>query len=453
MTNKARHLDRRTQMLETPVNRLIPKLAIPTIISMLVTSIYNMADTFFVSQLGTSATGAVGIVFSVMTFIQAISFTLGMGSGNQIAIALGNQEEEHAGKLAATAFYTAFGIGIVFLLFGNLFAEELVVFLGSTITIAPFAVDYARYILLAAPFMMSSLVMNNLLRSQGNAIYAMAGITIGGILNMALDPIFIFGLGMGISGAGLATMISQMTSFGILLYQCNARVKNISIKRKNFKPTLKQYASILYVGAPSFCRQGLYSVANILLNYVAAPYGDAAIAALAIVSRIMMFINSALIGFGQGFQPVCGYNYGAKRNDRVLESFWFCVKVGTITLTLLGIVGLLAGEDVIAIFRKDDAEVIRIGVMALRYQLIMLPFQAWITMANMLSQSIGYGFRASLIAMSRQGLFYIPCVLTLPLVYGESGLYYIQPVADVFTMILVTILSFGIIKELKQQTK
>lgn len=442
---------RRVQMLETPVDKLILKLAVPTVISMLVTSIYNMADTYFVSQLGTSASGAVGIIFSLMTLIQAVSFMLGMGSGNQVAIALGNQEESHAKKLVATSFFTAFFIGVCALIVGNIYIEDMVYLLGSTDTIAPYAMDYARYILWAAPFMMASLVMNNLLRAQGNAMHAMVGIAFGGILNMILDPILIFGFGMGISGAGLATMSSQIISFGILFYQCNKRKGNVKIKWKEFKPTRKIYGSILYVGSPSLCRQGLQSVATILLNFVAAPYGDAAIAAFSIVAKITMFIYSALIGFGQGFQPVCGYNYGAKRNDRVLEGFWFCVKTGTILLTVLAILGFLGSESLISAFRADDAEVIRMGVKALRYQLMLFPFLAWFVMINMLIQSIGYGIRASIVAMSRQGIFFIPCALIFTYLFGETGLYFIQPIADIFSIILATVIVYSTIKELKTQ--
>lgn len=441
--------ERRIQMLETPVEKLIPKLAIPTIISMLVTSIYNMADTYFVSQLGTSASGAVGVIFSLMSLIQAVSFMLGMGSGNQVAMALGNQDTKKANGLVATAFYTAFAIGTFTLVFGNIFLEELVYLLGSTQTIAPYAMDYAKYILLAAPFMMGSLVMNNILRAQGNAMHGMVGIAFGGVLNMILDPVLIFKFDMGISGAGIATMTSQIISFFILYYQCNYRKGNVRIQISNFRPTKKLYSSILYVGSPSLCRQGLQSIATIILNYVAAPYGDAAIAALSIVSRIMMFINSALIGFGQGFQPVCGYNYGANRNDRVLKAFWFCVKVGTVMLVVLEVLGIFFGKELIISFRRDDADVIRMGVYAFRAQLILLPCLSWYIMINMLSQSIGYGVRASIVAMSRQGLFFIPCSLILPCLFGEVGLYIIQPVADVFALILCTVVGRSVLKELQ----
>ncbi len=438
------------QMIETPVNRLIPRLAVPTIISMLVTSIYNMADTFFVSQLSTSASGAVGVMFSAMSMIQAIGFTLGMGSGNHISRSLGNRDEERAGVFAATAFYTAAIIGVGILAAGTLFSRQLVFFLGATETIAPYAQDYARYILIGAPFMMTSFVMNNILRSQGNAVFAMVGITVGGILNMILDPLLIFGLDLGISGAAIATMVSQIISFCILLYQCNARSDCIKIQLSKFRPSGKVYGEILHAGLPSFCRQGLASAAAVILNFAAGPYGDAAIAAMSIVTRFMMFINSSLIGFGQGFQPVCGFNFGAERYDRVLEAFWFCVKVAVIMLTVFGIVSFGISRPIITAFRREDLQVIEIGTLALRLQLLTMPFQAWVIMVNMLTQSIGYGFRASLVAMGRQGLFLIPALLIFPKLFGILGLQMAQPIADMLTFVLATVIVSGILKELRQ---
>lgn len=438
------------QMIETPVNRLIPRLAVPTIISMLVTSIYNMADTFFVSQLSTSASGAVGVMFSAMSMIQAIGFTLGMGSGNHISRSLGNRDEERAGVFAATAFYTAAIIGVGILAVGTLFSRQLVFFLGATETIAPYAQDYARYILIGAPFMMTSFVMNNILRSQGNAVFAMVGITVGGILNMILDPLLIFGLDLGISGAAIATMVSQIISFCILLYQCNARPDCIKIQLSKFRPSGKVYGEILHAGLPSFCRQGLASAAAVILNFAAGPYGDAAIAAMSIVTRFMMFINSSLIGFGQGFQPVCGFNFGAERYDRVLEAFWFCVKVAVIMLTAFGIVSFGISRPIITAFRREDLQVIEIGTLALQLQLLTMPFQAWVIMVNMLTQSIGYGFRASLVAMGRQGLFLIPALLILPKLFGILGLQMAQPIADMLTFVLATVIVSGILKELRQ---
>ncbi|MCD8022495.1 MAG: MATE family efflux transporter [Lachnospiraceae bacterium] len=443
---------RNEQMLNDPVEQVIPRLAVPTIFSMLITSIYNMADTFFVSQLGTSASGAVGIIYSAMALIQAFSFMIGMGAGNNISRLLGTGEEEEAKKYASVAWFTGFGLGCVVAVLGMTMLEPIVMLLGSTETIAPYAMDYARYIFLAAPFMMCSFIMNNLLRFQGLATYSMVGITTGGILNMILDPILIFGAGMGTMGAGVATGFSQFVSFCILLFMCNTHKDAIRITPRNYRPTLKIYGRILYTGAPSLARQGIASISSVMLNSIAGSYGDAAVAAMSIVSRFTMFINSVIIGFGQGFQPVCAFNFGAKKYDRVKRSFWFCVKVMTVTLLVLCAISLLFSGHIIALFRRDDAEVIEIGTFALRAQLITMPLWGYYVMCNMFSQSIGYGFRASIISCARQGLFLIPVLAILPRFFGLRGLQLSQPVSDVLAFVLAFILTQGIMKEMDRKT-
>ena len=291
--------------------------------------------------------------------------------------------------------------------------------------------------------------MNNLLRFQGLAVYSMIGITTGGILNMILDPIFIFGLDLGISGAALATAISQCISFGILFFQSLLRKDCVHLKPGKITLSLSLYGEILHGGIPSLCRQGVASIATAALNLAANPFGDAAIAALSIVSRYMMFIASAMIGFGQGFQPVCGFNFGAKRYDRVLESFWFCVKVSAVFLTTLAVVSFIGAPQIMRVFRKEDLDVIEIGTWAMRFQCLTLPLSAWIVMSNMLTQTIGYGFRASFVAAGRQGLFLIPALFVLPVRFGIRGLQWCQPVADALTFVLGAVIVLGILKELK----
>ena len=442
--------EKRTQMmLEAPVSRVIPRLAIPTIISMLITAIYNMADTFFVSQIGTSASGAVGVIFSAMAIIQAVSFMMGMGTGTNVSQALGAGDEERARRYAAVGFFTAFGTGVVIAVLGIANIDPLVRFLGATETIAPYAKDYATYIFYAAPFMMCSFVMNNLLRFEGLAMYGMVGITTGGILNMLLDPIFIFGFGLGTSGAAIATAISQFISFSILLFMCNTKPDAIRIDVRNFKPTAKMYGKIVYIGFPSLGRQGIASISTILLNTAAGVYGDAAIAAMSIVTRFIMFINSSIIGLGQGFQPVCGFSYGAGKYSRVREAFWFCVKVSTVLLIVLAGGSLLLSEHIVTVFRRDDAEVIRIGTTALRLQLSTLPLWGLIVMSNMLTQSIGFGGRATLLSIARQGIFLIPALLTLPGAFGLLGIQIAQPISDVCTLVLTIAIISNVLKQLK----
>ena len=434
-------------MTEAPVKGLIVKLAIPTMISMLVTSFYNMADTFFVGKLGPSATGAVGVVFSVMAIIQAVGFFFGHGSGNYISRALGAHDVSGAESMAATGFFSALIGGTVIMIGGLLFLEPLALALGSSKTILPYAVDYLRWILIGAPYMTASLVLNNQLRFQGNAIYAMIGLVSGAVINIALDPLLIFTFDLGVSGAAIATIVSQLVSFVILfigIFRSNA----IDIRIRNFKPTVERYKIIVNGGSPSLFRQGLNSVATICLNVAARAYGDYAIAGMSIVTRIMQFANSCLIGFGQGFQPVCGFNYGAKKFDRVREGFWFCVKLSTAVLLVLAAACFAFAPAIVSLF-QDDPGVIEVGRIALRLQCITFPLAGWIVMSNMMSQTIGKAIPASFLAMARQGLFFIPAVLILPHCLGILGVELSQAVADAITIAVAIPLQLKIMREMK----
>ena len=434
-------------MTEAPVKGLIVKLAIPTMISMLVTSFYNMADTFFVGKLGPSATGAVGVVFSVMAIIQAVGFFFGHGSGNYISRALGAHDVSGAESMAATGFFSALIGGTVIMIGGLLFLEPLALALGSSETILPYAVDYLRWILIGAPYMTASLVLNNQLRFQGNAIYAMIGLVSGAVINIALDPLLIFTFDFGVSGAAIATIVSQLVSFVILfigIFRSNA----IDIRIRNFKPTVARYKIIINGGSPSLFRQGLNSVATICLNVAARAYGDYAIAGMSIVTRIMQFANSCLIGFGQGFQPVCGFNYGAKKFDRVREGFWFCVKLSTAVLLVLAAACFAFAPAIVSLF-QDDPGVIKVGRIALRLQCITFPLAGWIVMSNMMSQTIGKAIPASFLAMARQGLFFIPAVLILPHCLGILGVELSQAVADAITIAVAIPLQLKIMREMK----
>lgn len=442
--------DNFTQMTTAPIPGLIGKLAVPTIISMLVTSFYNIADTYFVGKINTQSTAAVGIVFSVMSIIQAAGFFFGHGSGNYISRKLGAQETDNAEKMAATGFFFALFMGIAIAVIGLLLLTPLSIALGSTPTILPYTEKYLGIILIGAPFMTASLVLNNQMRFQGNAAYAMVGIVTGAVVNIALDPLLIFTFGMGISGAALATIISQMCSFSLLLYMAR-RGNNIVIRYKHFTPTWSFFKEIIDGGTPSLFRQGLASGSTILLNVAAGNYGDAAIAGMSIVTRVCMFINSFLIGFGQGFQPVCGFNYGAGLNSRVREGFWYCVKVGFAFLLIVTIVGMAFAPDVIELFRKGDADVITIGSAALKWQLITLPLGSWIIMSNMMLQTIRKPVRASLLSSARQGLFFIPLIFLLPHFLGLQGVEMCQAMADLLSFLLAIPLTCSVLKELKEK--
>ena len=440
-------------MTTAPVPRLVSQMAVPTIISMLVTSFYNMVDTMFVGRINTQSTAAVGVVFSVMAMIQAIGFFFGHGSGNYISRKLGAQEFEDAKKMAATGFFSAFGTGIIFGAVGLIFLEPLSVLLGSTGTILPYTMSYLRIILLGAPFMMSSLVINNQLRFQGSASLAMIGITAGAVLNIILDPVLIFVCRMGVAGAALATIISQLVSFCILL-MASMKGGNFRISWKNVTFSKYYYSNIFKGGVPSLCRQGLGSVATVCLNTAAGVYGglhaDAAIAAMGIVSRITMFANSAMVGFGQGFQPVCGTNYGAKKYDRVREAFFFCVKVSLGALAVISFGGFIFARPLVHLFR-NDAEVVRIGSLALRLQWIVFPLSAWIVMSNMMLQTIGKSLKASIIAAARQGLFFLPLIFLLPRMFGLLGVQMCQTISDICTFIIAIPISVSVLKEMKKK--
>lgn len=437
-------------MTEAPVRRLVCEMAVPTIISMLITSIYNMADTFFVGRINTQATGAVGVVFSLMALIQALGFFFGHGSGNYISRKLGQQKQKEAEKMAANGFFYAIICGILVAVVGLIFVEPFARILGSTDTILPYAVDYLSIILIGAPAMTASLVLNNQLRFQGSAAYAMVGIVTGGLLNIVLDPIFIFGCRLGIKGAAIATVISQFVSF-FLLFMGTKRGGNIRIGLSGFHPDIRGFIDIFKGGFPSLCRQGLASVAAIALNQMAGAYGDAAIAGMSIVSRIAMFANSALIGFGQGFQPVCGFNYGARLYKRVRDAFWFCVKAAVIFLIIVSALGYYFAPQLVAMFRKGDTEVISVGVTALRLMCLVFPLNSWIVLCNMMSQSIGEAFKASILAASRQGLFFIPLIFILPVMYGLYGVQVCQTVSDICTFALAVPLGISVLNKMKRQ--
>lgn len=435
------------QMTEPPVHKLILKLAVPCIISMLVTSFYNMADTFFVGQLNsTAATGAVGVVFSMMAIIQAVGFFFGQGSGVFMSRMLGQKNYEEASTMAATGFLSAMGIGLVICVVGQIFIEPLAYLLGSTETILPYTEAYLRVILLGAPWMCSSFVLNNQLRFQGSASNAMVGIVTGAVLNIVLDPIMIFWMNMGVAGAGWATIISQFISFCLLLRACN-KGSNIKIQPKKFRFKLYYYHQILKGGLPSLARQVLASLATICLNHAAQPFGDAAIAAMGVVQRVTMFGASAMLGFGQGFQPVCGFNYGASLYKRVKDGFWFCVKGSAVVLTVIAALGYAFAPQLIALF-QNDPEVVSFGIAALRFQCITFPLQSWIVMSNMMQQSMGRTVPATFLSIARQGLFFIPMVLILPNMLGVTGFQMAQSAADFLTFLCALPIQISILRKL-----
>lgn len=439
------------KMTETPIKKLVLKLAIPTFISMLVTSIYNMADTFFVSQLGKSASGAVGVVFSLMAVIQAIGFTLGQGAGNVIARLLGVKDYDESNNYASTSFFTGAVSGLIITVVGILNIESLMSMLGATVTVVPYAKTYAFYILLGAPIMVCSFVMNNILRSEGKSLFAMVGLVTGGILNMFLDPLLIFGFDMGIAGAAIATLLSQCVSFCILLsvFVTKKSVTRFNVKYiRNYFITIKE---IILTGIPSFCRQGLASISTIILNNQAGLFGgDAALSAMGIVSKIYMALFSVGIGIAQGYQPVAGFSYGAKLWKRLKEAFLFTYGVTTCTMIVFAICTYFGAPYIIPAF-IDDPEVIEIGIRALRFQSYAIAFLPINVMTNMTYQSTGQKIKAVVLACCRNGICLIPALIILPALFELTGIEMSQAVADLVSGIIALPFMFLILKDINNK--
>ena len=416
---------------------------------MLIVSLYSIADTYFVGKIDTQSTAAIGVVFTIMFLMQASAFFFGHGSGNYIARELGAQRHGNAHKMASLGFFCAFFIGCIFCVVGLLFLRPIALVLGSTPTILPYTERYLSIILCGAPFFISSLTLNNQLRLQGNARYAMVGIMAGALLNVVLDPLLIFVADMGVAGAALATVIGQAVSFCIL-FAMTYREGNIPIRWANFKLSIDGLKEIFYSGSPSFSRQGLEAISTMMLNLAAANYGDAAIAGMSIVTRVCMVIMAVILGLGQGFQPVCGFCYGAHLYNRLKKAFWFTLRIGTIFLIVCALGGFAFTPQIIAIFRNDP-EVIAIGSTALRWQLISLPLCATIMISNMTMQTCRKPWRANLLAVSRRGLFFIPLIAILPAYFGLKGVEMCQAWSDVCAFILTVWVMYGAFAEFARE--
>ncbi len=435
MRKENENMDRRTRLTQTPVPRLILELSVPTIISMLVTAIYNAADKFFVGRISTEASAAVGVAFPAMAIVQALGFFYGHGSGNYLSRMMGAGKHKEASEMASTGFAMALITGTLAAVLGIIFCRPLVYFMGATQEGMADSVAYMRIIMLGAPFMMGQFVVNNQLRFQGSAMYAMAGLMCGAAMNLVLDPLLILVLNMGVSGAAIATITGQLTSFCVLFIG-SRRGENIRIRLKDIRINFFYIREIANGGSPSLFRQGLAAISGMLLNNAARDLGgDAAIAAMSTVTTVVMSLSSALIGFGQGYQPVCSFNYGADLKDRVKKGFWFCVKWGTVFMFAAGVLCFIFAPQIIRFFRNDDA-VVEIGKVALRAQAIALPLSAATVISNMMLQSIGKGVKASISSSARNGIFFIPLILILPHFMGIFGVEITQSIADVLALCL-----------------
>lgn len=433
---KTQHRDNYEFLTQAPVSRVILTMAVPTIVSMLVTCLYTIVDTYFVGQLNTQSTAAVGIVFSLMCLVQAIGSFFGHGSGSYMSRELGARRIDNAASMAATGFVYAIITGVAIAAVGLMSLQTLSLWLGSTATVLPYTEQYMAIILIGTPFQIASFTLNSQLRMQGNTRHAMWGIVSGAVLNVLLDPLLIFGCSLGLRGAALATVIGQAVSFLILYIMCNRRGATcVGIHLTKFSLRWHYVREIIYGGSPSLSRQGLASISVVLLNLAAASYGDAAVAAMSIVSRVTMFVMSVIVGLGQGFQPFCGYCYGAGLYARLRQGYWFTVKTGFVFLAIFAAVVYCFAEQTVALFR-DDAIVIAVGSTALRWHLVAYPLNAYIMTSNMMLQTTRRPLRANLLASARRGLVFIPFILLLPHLFGLIGVAMCQAVCDVVTFLL-----------------
>ncbi len=427
---------RRNMLLNEPISRIIPKMAIPTIVAFLINSIYSLADTYFVSSLGTNATAAVSVNASLDQLIMMCGSMLAVGANSYIARLLGRGEDKKASQVLSTAFFTAMGIGTVLMVFGSIFMTPMVRLLGATSTCEQYSIDYATYVLYAAPFMAANFVMNQCLRSEGSATLSMVGMGFGGILNCVLDPIFIFGFDMGVAGASLATAISKWVSFVILIFPYVTRRSLLRLSIRNYTPSRDIFSEIIAVGSSSMFRSGLAVVSAIMLNDLAGNISDSVLAAVGVCNKVMMFPFSIILGFGSGFQPVAGFNWGAKRYDRVRESYRFCSKVAIIGSVIMGLVVGIFADTFVVLFAGMDEEMRRIGVLCMVTQCVALPVHGWVAVVNMFCAGLGKAKYALALSTARQGSCFIPILYPLAWIFGAYGIASVQALADILTLVL-----------------
>mgnify|MGYP003291317937 CR=1 FL=1 len=442
--------DRKLMMLNEPIHRVIPKMAVPTIVAFLITSIYSLADTYFVSSLGTNATAAVSVNASLDQLIMMCGSMLAMGANSYIARLLGKNDDKKASQVLSTAFYSAFAIGATLLIFGTIFMVPMVRLLGATPTCEAYSIEYATYVLMAAPFMACNFVMNQCLRSEGSATLSMVGMGFGGILNCVLDPIFIFGLKMGVAGASLATAISKVVSFMILIFPYITRRSLLHLSIRNFKPTRDTVTEVVSVGSSSMFRSGLAVVAGILLNTLAGNISDSVLAGIGVCTKIMMFPFGIILGFGNGFQPVAGFNWGAKRFDRVEESYKFSSKISIIGSVVMAALIAVFCDKLIILFAGTDMEMRRIGAFCILAQCVALPIHAWVAIVNMFCVGLGNAKGAMVLATSRQGSCFIPIVHLIAFLFGAYGVASIQALADVLSILLAIPIIISMKKKLER---
>ena len=447
MTKKS---DRERMMLNDPIPKVVVKMAIPTIVAFLITSIYNLADTYFVSSLGTNATAAVSVNASLDQFIMMAGSLLAVGANSYIARLLGENNKERATHVLSTSFFGALAFGAVILVLGTIFMQPMVRLLGATDTCEQYSIQYATYVLLVAPLMAASFVMNQCLRAEGSAMLSMIGMGFGGILNCILDPIFIVGLDLGVEGASMATAISKLVSFAILIFPYLTHRSLLRISIKCFRWDKEIFYQIASVGSSSMFRSGLAVVSAIVLNNIAGDISDSVLAGIGVSTKILMFPFSIILGFCSGFQPVAGFNWGAKRYDRVLECYRFSAWTTIIGSIVMGSAVGLAANPIIRLFAEADPSMQQIGALTIRLQCIALPIQGWVAVVNMFCAGLGYAGGALLLATARQGSCFFPIVFPLSMIWGANGVASVQATADVLTLLLAVPIIRRVLKRVRK---
>ena len=431
---------RELKMLNDPLPKVILEMAVPTIVAFLITSIYNLADTYFVSSLGTNATAAVSVHQSLDQIIMMGGSLLAIGANSYIARLLGARQKERASHVLSSAWFTAAVFGGIILLMGTVFMHPLVRLLGATPTCEEYSIQYATYVLLVAPFMSTSFVMNQCLRAEGSAMLSMIGMGFGGILNCFLDPLFIFHFGLGVAGASMATAISKLVSFGILIYPYMSGHSMLRISPRLIRLDKEIYYQIVSVGSSSLLRNGLAVVSAIILNNIAGGISDSVLAGIGVSNKIMMFPFGIILGFGSGYQPVAGFNWGARRYDRVRGCYRFAWKFAVFGSAVMAVLLAIFAVPLIQLFSKVDPDMQQIGALCIRLQCLALPAHAWVAMVNMLCGGLGFAGWAIILATSRQGSCFLPIVWPLAAAFRGLGVASVQAVADMLTLIPGTVI-------------
>lgn len=441
---------RRKMMLEDPVSRVIPIIAIPMIISMLVDSLYNMADTYFVSQLGKAATAAVGVNDSMTHFIRSVAMGFGVGASSYMSRLLGAKKDEDACRVGVTTLFTSAIVLGLLAAVAYLFIDPLVDLLGATATSKPYAMDYARFILISAPFTAGEVALSHILRSEGSTKYSMIGMCSGCVVNVALDPLFINVLGMEVAGAALATSISKVVSFLILLWPFLRKKTLLEIKLCYFTPKWSIYKEIARMGTPTFLRASMMSIAGVITNNIAGSFSDSALAAVSVANKCTRLVGSCIMGFGQGFQPVAGYCWGAKYYRRVRHAFWVSTLIGGIMAVIVAGAMAVYAPTLVSVFAADDPDILSIGTLMIRTQCYTMVVHIWVMLITSLFQALGRALASAVLSLSRQVLCLIPTVIILSKLFGVTGLAVSQAVADVLGMAIAAPLLFRFLGELKK---